>query len=482
MSVNKYKGCENMKQIKHLTASILIISMLLTMFTPLSAYGENVALLQFDGSQSSWAEPELKEAYDLSLTYPQVTNNFKKYITREEFCTLVIKLYEKITGQTPSYTGNPFKDTSNTEVLKASSLGIVKGVSEDTFAPLNNITRQEMCVMILRALNVSVQGLDTSSGEFPFKDADKIASWAIDAMKFAYKNEIMKGLSADTIDPLSNTPREQAIVLLLRTYKKFSKPSAQAIEEAGTVKFEKPPAISKNIREKFEFTMITDNIFFPKFDKKLDLFVSNKLGKPSNLPSFSMTDKESGILFAALNPVISRQAPALPAAQGPLSAALTTVKPTITNDIIKSDPLKVVVHPPVQDRTRKPVYINSDFGAFIDKTENPVRWFAYKLKNTGRLTPAKIVWQVSESQFIGTKDKFNNEAGIVLSGEVLPTAKEFSIDFSKIKPSVQAKNPIKQDQKTYYVRAFPLDSSGKPIGDPGTGIAVLYGIPAMSGR
>ncbi len=42
MSVNKYKGCENMKQIKHLTASMLIISMLLTMFTPLSAYGENV--------------------------------------------------------------------------------------------------------------------------------------------------------------------------------------------------------------------------------------------------------------------------------------------------------------------------------------------------------------------------------------------------------------------------------------------------------
>ena len=73
--------------------------------------------------------------------------------------------------------------------------------------------------MILRALNVSVQGLDTSAGEFPFKDAGKIASWALDAMKFAYKNGIMKGLSAETIDPLSNTPREQAIILLLRTYK-----------------------------------------------------------------------------------------------------------------------------------------------------------------------------------------------------------------------------------------------------------------------
>lgn len=198
---------------------------------------ENVEPLQFDGTQSFWAEPEIKEAYDLFLTYPQVTNNFNKYITREEFCTLVIKLYEKLTGQTPTYTDNPFKDTSNTKILKAFSLGIVKGVSSDT-----------------------------SAGEFPFKDADKIAPWALDAMKFAYRNGIMKGLYAETIDHLSNTPREQAIILLLRTYKKFSTTTAQTIEAAGTVRFEKPPTISKNNREKFEFTMITNNIFFPKLD------------------------------------------------------------------------------------------------------------------------------------------------------------------------------------------------------------------------
>lgn len=48
------------------------------MFTPLQAYGENVEPLQFDGTQSSWAEPEIKEAYDLSLTYPTVTNNYNR--------------------------------------------------------------------------------------------------------------------------------------------------------------------------------------------------------------------------------------------------------------------------------------------------------------------------------------------------------------------------------------------------------------------
>lgn len=470
-----------MKQIKHFTASILLISMLLTVLTPLLAYGENVEPLQFDGTQSSWAEPEIKEAYNLFLTYPEVTNNFNKYITREEFCTLVIKLYEKLTGQTPTYTSNPFKDTTNAEILKASSLGIVKGVSTDTFAPLNNITRQEMCVMILRALNVSVQGLDTSAGELPFKDAGKIASWAIDAMKFAYKNGIMKGLSAETIDPLSNTPREQAIILLLRTYKKYSTTKAQTIEEAGTIRFSKPPSISKNTREKFEFTMLTNNIFFPKFDKKLELFVSNKAGKPLNLPVYTKTDYKAGILFAAINPIVPKPTPVLPTPIRPVPTDPTPIEPVSPSLIIKPDLPKIIMHPPVQERTTDPMYINSDFGAFIDKTENSVRWFSYKLSNIrGLNTVSKIVWQVSETQFLGTKDKFKNETGIVLSGETLPSFKEFSIDFSKIKASVQVKKPILQDQKTYYVRAVSVDTLGNPIGDPGKGIAVLYGVPVLS--
>lgn len=470
--MNKYEGCEKMKQRKHFIAVILLVSMLLTMFTPLRAYGENVEPLQFDGTQSSWAEPEIKEAYDMSLTYPAVTNNYNRYITREEFCTLVIKLYEKLTGQTPTYTENPFKDTTNTEILKAYSLGIVKGTSADTFAPLNNISRQEMCVMILRALNVSVQGLDTSAGDFPFKDANKIAPWADNAMKFAYKNGIMKGLSAETIDPLSNTPREQAIILLLRTYKKFSTTTAQVIEEAGTVRFSKPPMISKNTREKFEFTMIENNIFFPKFDKKLELFVSNKAGRPATLPAYSSLQEGNGILFAAItNPVIT---PNLPTPTFPTP----TIDPNI---MVKPNLPKIIIHPPVQERTKESMYTNADFGAFIDKSTDSIRWFSYKLNNIrGYNAVSKIIWQVSESQFSGIKERFKTETGIVLSGDVLPTFKEFSIDFSKIKPSIQIKNPIPQKQKTYYVRAVPVDALGNPIGDPGKGIAVLYGVPQLS--
>ena len=52
----------------------------------------------FDGTQSSWAASDLDAAYDLGLTYPDIMGQFRNDITREEFCTIVVRLYEKYTG------------------------------------------------------------------------------------------------------------------------------------------------------------------------------------------------------------------------------------------------------------------------------------------------------------------------------------------------------------------------------------------------
>lgn len=179
----------------------------------------------FDGTQSGWAEAEILEAYNNGLTYPGVMYDYGRLITREEFCTIAVKLYEKLTGTTATPGVDPFEDTDNPDILKAYNLGIVNGISATQFAPSNNITRQEMCVMIYRALDAA--GYDTSVdplAAFPFTDYEDIASWALNEVKFCYQNGIMNGTSPTTIDPLLNTPREQAIVLIGRTYNSFVSP------------------------------------------------------------------------------------------------------------------------------------------------------------------------------------------------------------------------------------------------------------------
>ncbi len=174
-------------------------------------------------SASDWAKPEIDQAVVYGLTTDHILNNFQQSITREEFCEIVVKLYEASSGETAlPINPNPFSDTSNPEILKAYRLGIVNGVSADTFAPNKNISRQEICVMLLRELKSVNPGQDYSaSSTSPFADENSIASWAIDAVRYMNQETIMNGVGGNKINPLGNTTREQAIALLLRTYERF---------------------------------------------------------------------------------------------------------------------------------------------------------------------------------------------------------------------------------------------------------------------
>jgi len=172
-------------------------------------------------SASTWAVPEIQKAVDFKLTTDKVLINFTKKITREEFCEIAVKLYEAISGKTAVIEANPFVDTANTEVLKAYKLGIVKGMSTNSFAPGNSITRQEISVMLLRALRVAEPGADYSIVGAPvLADENQIAVWAMEAVKYMNKEGIMNGVGGNRIDPNGNTTKEQAIALVVRLYEK----------------------------------------------------------------------------------------------------------------------------------------------------------------------------------------------------------------------------------------------------------------------
>ena len=412
------------------------LALLLVLVLAFSTTGGVFAYDDFDGSQSGWAEPELSEAYDYGLTYPDVMEDFTRNITREEFCTLAVKLYEALTGLQAQTGEDPFEDTDNPEILKAYALGIVNGVSATSFAPQNNITRQEICVMIFRALKASLPGLDTDiSGDFPFSDQDRIASWAMEAMRFAYKNGIMKGMGEGLIGPLSNTTREQAIVLLKRTYAAHASGGAET-EAAGTIPVYAVSPLVQDQRTKYHL-MGTDSLAFPAYDQRLKLYAASGVDRPSVKPS-------TGTFLFQVKPIYSLT----------LADAST--------------------------------YLDASYGIFVDKAADTSRWFAYTL--SGASGADKVVWQVASSPFSGGKENWRAPTGLLGTGQVAASAGEFEIDFDNLSTgpvltftrrifslSTAEYKPIPQARTHLYVRAVPVDASGSPIGDPGTGMAVLYG-------
>ncbi len=186
---------------------------------------------------SEWAVPEIELAIENGLVTEKVLSNYQDDITREDFCELVVKLYEALSGvevQLPEE--NVFTDTENPEILKANALGIVFGKTETEFFPNDNITREEIAVMFYRALKAVHPSLVAESFEVTFADMDEISDWALEAVGFMSGKGIIKGLDGNIVAPKANTSREQAIALVNRTYELFKdveieEPVEEEVEE-----------------------------------------------------------------------------------------------------------------------------------------------------------------------------------------------------------------------------------------------------------
>lgn len=179
------------------------------------------------GTPSAWAAAEIEKAKLANLTTDRILGDYLKPITREEFCEAVVKLYEASTGTVAiAADPNPFTDTVNPEILKAYQLGIVKGITSTTFAPNSAISRQEIAVMFMRELKAAEPDEDFSIDTITtFTDQSKIAGWALDSIRYMNQEGVMNGTGGGNISPVSNTTREQAIVLVYRTFEKFGSES-----------------------------------------------------------------------------------------------------------------------------------------------------------------------------------------------------------------------------------------------------------------
>lgn len=169
---------------------------------------------------SSWAIPELERANDDGFITEKVFKDFSQKITREEFCEIAVILYDRLGGNQNLETYNPFTDTTNPEVIKAFSAGIINGVGDNRFAPEDNLTREQLCVMIIRAMEAAgiVFGDDDNyTFQKNYTDENLISDWAYGHVQKLNDFKIMNG-TGDKLEPKAPLTREQAVIILERTY------------------------------------------------------------------------------------------------------------------------------------------------------------------------------------------------------------------------------------------------------------------------
>lgn len=192
-------------------------------FSNILTFGKNgVSEKTADWSKAStWASSTLQRAADLGLLSDIIKGtDMTKPITREEFCELVISLYEVSTAQRAEVVvQNPFTDTQNQQILKAYKLGITSGTSTTTFSPGAFISREQMAGMLFRTMKVIAPSANyNAAGMKTFRDQSRISSWAVEGIKYLSDKGIFAGDNNGNFLPKNMATREESVAVILRAY------------------------------------------------------------------------------------------------------------------------------------------------------------------------------------------------------------------------------------------------------------------------
>ncbi|MDR0570359.1 MAG: S-layer homology domain-containing protein [Clostridiales Family XIII bacterium] len=165
---------------------------------------------------SAWALPYLEKLVQGGIIsgYTDGSLGPKRNVTRAEFTKMIVSALKIASGEAAkSFVDVAAGDWYKEFVDIASACDIVKGVSETSFAPNSNITRQDLATIAYRALIFSKTSLSTPDGN-KFADDASIADYAKDAVYTLKKLQIVSGRDDGNFDPAAFATREETAKII----------------------------------------------------------------------------------------------------------------------------------------------------------------------------------------------------------------------------------------------------------------------------
>ena len=109
-------------------------------------------------------------------------------------------------------------------VTWAAQNGIVNGVGGGRFDPNANVTREQMCVMIVNYIeNYQKRTLNVTANASTFADDKNISSWAKTAVYKCAKAGLVNGVGNNMFDPKSSATRAQGATIFTKFFKEYMK-------------------------------------------------------------------------------------------------------------------------------------------------------------------------------------------------------------------------------------------------------------------
>lgn len=164
-----------------------------------------------DVSANNWFYDGVKYAYENGLMNGTSSNAFSPNAntTRGMIVTILARVEGVNTNGTPWYAAGQKWAMDN-------------GISDGTNM-VGEVTREQLAAILYRY--AKLKGYDTSKSNKldSFKDADKVSSWAVEAMQWANAEGLINGKSNNLLDPQGKATRAETAAILMRFMENIAK-------------------------------------------------------------------------------------------------------------------------------------------------------------------------------------------------------------------------------------------------------------------
>lgn len=204
-----------------------------------------------DDISGTYFEKEMRQLIDAGILqgYGDGTYGPNDQVTRAQFTTFVVRALELPVGDTVDFsTGDLYKDVDPDQwyaapIAAATAAGLINGYPDGRFGPKDNITRQDMAMIIVRA--AEAKGVVSEEKALNFEDNNAIQPYAVEAVKKLIGLEIINGKGKDGkiyFAPKDMTTRGETAAVITRLLKVIEPPK-QTDFEVATLTEGKDPVI-----------------------------------------------------------------------------------------------------------------------------------------------------------------------------------------------------------------------------------------------
>lgn len=171
-----------------------------------------------DVPANHWAKAAIQYVYDNGLMTGVSDSEFapEATTTRAMIVSMLARMENVTSAADAGFTDVTASDWYATAVNWAAANGIVSGIGDNTFAPNDPITREQLAAMLMKY--AQYKGLDTTARAdlSHYSDAASISSWANDVLSWAVAEGLLAGVTDDQLQPQGQATRAQVAAIMQR--------------------------------------------------------------------------------------------------------------------------------------------------------------------------------------------------------------------------------------------------------------------------